>query len=177
MIWTAQPTQAHLILFEDLYQPFPYRDYEKKTYVGNSTQLLKYLPVGAVLWWAVSYGLPRSLKPEDTSNEHGKPENGVVIWKGLVWESWESASVRCTCSIARWERDSVNHCMEWGERFAQEEIVWHPAHRYQSIFLSPYLFYFPWSHRFGWWLPLLTRKEKLPNTEWWHMNCNYVKIL
>ena len=66
---------------------------KKKTYVGNSTQLLKYLPVGAVLWRAVSYGLPRSLKPEDTSNEHGKPENGIINGRGHIWKLGESASV------------------------------------------------------------------------------------
>ena len=46
-------------------------------------QLFLYLAVGAVLWRAVSYGLPRSLKPENTSNEHGKPENGTINGKGL----------------------------------------------------------------------------------------------
>ena len=70
-----------------------YRDYEKKTIVGNSIQLFLFLSVGVVLWRAVSYGLPRSLKPENTPNEHGKPENGSIDRKGHVWKLGESASV------------------------------------------------------------------------------------
>ena len=49
-----------------------------------------------MLWRAVSYGLPRSLKPENTPNEHGKPENGSIDRKGHVWKLGESASVTFT---------------------------------------------------------------------------------
>ena len=70
-----------------------YRDYEIKTKVGESMQLLWYLSVGIVLWRAVSYGLPRSFKSENTSNEHGKPENGIINGRGHIWKLDESASV------------------------------------------------------------------------------------
>ena len=56
-------------------------------------QLLWYLSVGIVLWRAVSYGLPRSFKPENISNEHGKPENGIINRRGHIWKLGESASV------------------------------------------------------------------------------------
>ena len=76
---------------------------------------MKYLPVGAVLWRAVSYGLPRSLKPENTSNEHGKPENGIINGKGHVQKLGESASVTIV--------GSPNHCMEGDKGFVLAETI------------------------------------------------------
>ena len=76
-----------------------------------------------MLWRAVSYGLPRSLEPENTSNEHRKPENGAISGRGHVWKLSESASVSSVMGMLTIE-DNDTHCMEGDQNFATEDFIW-----------------------------------------------------
>ena len=77
-----------------------------------------------MVWRAVSYCLPGSLEPENTSNEHRKPENGTINGRGHVWKLGESASVSSvmgTGNVMLTIKDSETHCMEGDQNFATED--------------------------------------------------------